>query len=582
VDTYKEFPRPAQQWKSHYEYKRLRVKVEPDGSFNWLRLLVGQVDFSFVRSLLAHVYTPVGAPGYDPVSLFLLDLFRYLDNYDSMKLFLKDLADPFKGHAYRYYAGIHNTIPVASTFSDFRTRIGEDLYNEIFHILVEIVRRLGLVTGRILSTDGTLFPTFARYRGCPHFTPECREIPALHLLDDARNKAREAINNPYLINKPRKACVSCPFSERFKPGQPIPRLEVISFKIAYQSESTTASKDQTALLLGLSEQLEHSGLQFVPLRSNLVKINLDLRDNPASFCCPRVPADLDARVGVRRRKDNPSKTENVLGFDCIITMSVEPQLGIALPVACFTIAGNQTEGEQFRRLHDQVQEFHPDLQPALSLADSGNDSIENYQYCRRNKIRPVIAYNKRNEKLSQAAQRERGYDSHGCPFAPCGLPTRPNGFCEKEQRVSFVCSKQCEKITRPPSFHEQCPHRANAVGFATHMSIRDYPRLILEFPRGSAKYQKLYNLRGASERANSTAKADRHILEKPRVMGLERAAILSQIAVIVILLKTFIFFIIKVTKSIDKKIEKSGGKVVRLFGPKVPDFIFSILFPQQE
>ena len=114
------------------------------------------------------------------------------------------------------------------------------------------------------------------------------------------------------------------------------------------------------------------------------------------------------------------------------------------------------------------------------------------------------------------------------------------------------------------------------------MSIRDYPRLILEFPRGSAKYQKLYNLRGASERANSTAKADRHILEKPRVMGLERAAILSQIAVIVILLKTFIFFIIKVTKSIDKKIEKSGGKVVRLFGPKLPDFIFSILFPQQE
>ena len=48
------------------------------------------------------------------------------------------------------------------------------------------------------------------------------------------------------------------------------------------------------------------------------------------------------------------------------------------------------------------------------------------------------------------------------------------------------------------------------------MSIKDYPRLINEIPRGSNLYKSIKNLRSASERANSTIKEDIKILEKKR------------------------------------------------------------------
>jgi hypothetical protein len=104
-------------------------------------------------------------PPYDPVSLFLLELFRY-DQYPNMDKFLETLRDKDRGRAYRTYSGIHiNHIPTKGTFSHFKARLGEGLYNEIFHILVDIFRQLEMITFNIIAHDGTLFPTRARYKG---------------------------------------------------------------------------------------------------------------------------------------------------------------------------------------------------------------------------------------------------------------------------------------------------------------------------------------------------------------------------------------------------------------------------------
>jgi hypothetical protein len=218
----------------------------------------------------------------------------------------------------------------------------------------------------------------------------------------------------------------------------------------------------------------------------------------------------------------------------------------------------------------------------VSIGDSGNDQIDNYNYSRENGTRPVIAYNPRSEKRSKQDQIERGYDANGYPFAPCGLPTRPNGFCESEQRVCFCCARQCEKMPHLLEQAQHCPHRFNKMGFSTHMSIKEHPRLILEYPRGSAKYQKVYGLRSGSERANSTAKADKHVLEHPRVMGFERSAILSQMAAIVVLLKRLIYFICNINQMFKQQALNTGQPEPDIFGPEIPDFIFSILCPQQE
>ncbi len=106
-------------------------------------MLTSLIDFSFIRSLVAHKYSVRGPPCYDPVSLFLLDLFRYIDGYKSMKQIIEVLHDKDRGRAYRTYAGFNiQNLPCEGTFSYFRDHLGDQLYNEIFQVLVQIFKQL--------------------------------------------------------------------------------------------------------------------------------------------------------------------------------------------------------------------------------------------------------------------------------------------------------------------------------------------------------------------------------------------------------------------------------------------------------
>ena len=93
-------------------------------------MIISLIDFSFVRSLCASCYSIKSPPAYDPVSLFLLELFRYIDCHQNMDKFLEVLRDHDRGKAYRTYAGIYGQIPTKGTFSNFKARLGESLYND--------------------------------------------------------------------------------------------------------------------------------------------------------------------------------------------------------------------------------------------------------------------------------------------------------------------------------------------------------------------------------------------------------------------------------------------------------------------
>ena len=92
-------------------------------------MITSLIDFSFIRSLVAHCYSEYGPACYDPPSLFLLDLFRYIDGYQNMSKFLELVRDNDRGRAYRTHAGILDNIPCEATFSVFRARLGENLYH---------------------------------------------------------------------------------------------------------------------------------------------------------------------------------------------------------------------------------------------------------------------------------------------------------------------------------------------------------------------------------------------------------------------------------------------------------------------
>ena len=134
-------------------------------------MIASLIDFSFIRSLVQDRYSVFGPPAYDPVSLFLLDLFWYIDGYKTRKDFLSVLHDNDRGRNYRSYAGISmDNIPSPGTFSNLRVdHIGETRYNEIFHVLVDIFHQLEMITFNILSVTGTLYPSRAKYRGCCYF-----------------------------------------------------------------------------------------------------------------------------------------------------------------------------------------------------------------------------------------------------------------------------------------------------------------------------------------------------------------------------------------------------------------------------
>jgi len=121
----KPFPKEETRWLSHFQFRKEFVHVNHDDSVRGdiLQLVASIIDFSFVRSIVADAYSIFEEPCYDPVSLFLLDLFRYLDRIRKVKGFWRILHDPERGKNYRHLAGLREDwIPCKATFSNFRAR----------------------------------------------------------------------------------------------------------------------------------------------------------------------------------------------------------------------------------------------------------------------------------------------------------------------------------------------------------------------------------------------------------------------------------------------------------------------------
>ncbi|MFC1533105.1 hypothetical protein ACFL7M_07060 [Thermodesulfobacteriota bacterium] len=103
--------------------------------------------------------------------------------------------------------------------------------------------------------------------------------------------------------------------------------------------------------------------------------------------------------------------------------------------------------------------------------------------------------------------------------------------------------------------------------------------MITEIIRGTERHQKIKALRSAAERTNSSAKDDFCILAKPKVRGLNNAGVISQMAVIIVLLKRIARFIVKVTLAFRIEVDnnKSPPQRILIPGPKVPKFILNLV-----
>jgi len=291
--------------------------------------------------------------------------------------------------------------------------------------------------------------------------------------------------------------------------------------------------------------------------------------------CPHLPSDISARRGVRRSKEDPSRLEFIFGYNKVTLTLKDPLLGIELASDSLTKEGDIYEGNFFIQLRQRFKDRHPQIKIVIDLGDGHYDDKPSYKWCRRNSSEPGFDYNSRNEDLSEEALMMQGYDKDGTPFAPCGRLTKWKCYDPKGKRHCFSCEKQCLRESPDNPSPSNCSHRDNKYGFSTKMSVKAHPRLILRWHRASSIYKKIKSYRTSAERSNSTCKEnDLDILERPRVRGIKRAAVISYLSDIASFLKRVFGLIIRVTVNLRKYRETKDKKYwKRLFGPKVPLYL---------
>jgi hypothetical protein len=121
--------------------------------------------------------------------------------------------------------------------------------------------------------------------------------------------------------------VECP-SNRFPEDVKKPKIELFAFKLAFNDGELTQEQRNTAIVFDVFEELEKQQLCIKKTRSNVTAINPD--DGSITICCPKLPKDTDARIGVRRNPQNPDKKQKIFGYNLVLTTSVELQLKVEL------------------------------------------------------------------------------------------------------------------------------------------------------------------------------------------------------------------------------------------------------------
>jgi len=320
LPSYLPFPKDSSRWLSRYRYypptqeEYLCPKLLKDP----ISLTAKLLDFSWLRYLLADTYSKEGGLCYDPVSLFLLRNFASMDGYTRISQFVSDLNDPEKGNKYLKLSGVNpRNIPCQMTFTNFQQRINQlslknphlRKFEEIFQTLDIIFHKVGLITCRILSTDGKLFPSFARYKGCTyHQRNSCMNIQAKGIFSRIKQSVSAVLAQYPLIKlgKTYQIKIECPhpnFPQFDTKGNPLKKPKICVFEYCFLASDGTPPdlEDSTISFLGILQKLCDYNLSFLYKTFHINHISFDDQGKDSvCFSCPKLPKDLDARFGVKK------------------------------------------------------------------------------------------------------------------------------------------------------------------------------------------------------------------------------------------------------------------------------------------
>jgi transposase len=120
-----------------------------------VRRLAEVLDFSWIRSATATLYSNTGRPSIDPEVVAKLLLLGYLYNIASERQLMREVQVNL---AYRWYLGydLDEEIPDHSILSKARHRLGAEFFEQLFEFTLGCCQQSGLVRGESVLIDSTI------------------------------------------------------------------------------------------------------------------------------------------------------------------------------------------------------------------------------------------------------------------------------------------------------------------------------------------------------------------------------------------------------------------------------------------
>jgi transposase len=142
--------------------------VNPTPSHFYKKLEETLESFGFaakVRALCAPAYdkSGVGRPGIDPVVYLKMIMVGFFEDLPSERAIAARCADSFSIRAFLKYE-LHEKTPEHSSFTVIRQRLGLEIYESIFLLVLEALREHGLLRGKNLGIDASVIEANASLR----------------------------------------------------------------------------------------------------------------------------------------------------------------------------------------------------------------------------------------------------------------------------------------------------------------------------------------------------------------------------------------------------------------------------------
>ena len=194
------------------------LKLKPNDP---IKIIFENIDWSFIHPLVKGKYSalPQGAEGYDPISLFKAQLLIYLDEVASDRKLASALR--YNGRLCLLCGFNFLQTPSNGTFTNFRDRLGEDIFYEILHQLIAQAIVLKIIKGGDTAIDSTHVWAYASKFG--HKTCSCKgkcDCPRSYSDTDAQwgAKSKDYLFFGYKVHLIVDAKSQLPLEVKVTPG----------------------------------------------------------------------------------------------------------------------------------------------------------------------------------------------------------------------------------------------------------------------------------------------------------------------------------------------------------------------------